>query len=167
MNLDISISKKFFYDLRVAKRCNTIIDKVFHNPGIGLTTLFESSADTVGVWRFLNNSKFNYVQIMKSGFYTTKKTINKFFKVNPGNKIFVIQDTTTIDLTDNKASSSLGYLTDNKAFWHLKKDKEINDKTEAQILADFKKYVKKGVYLHSALACTTDGDPLGLHIKNR
>ena len=162
MNFNISLSNKFFYDERIAKRCNVILDKIIDNPGTGLSTLFESGADTVGVWRFLRNVNFNHVDIMKGYYDSTKKSISKLFRLLPENEIYVIQDTSEIDLSDNKAATELGYLSDIKSFWHLKNAKNNPDISKEESLANFKKFVKKGVYLHSSLACTVDGEPIGL-----
>ena len=167
MKLSFALPRKHFYDKRVWNRCNLIIDKIINSPQTPLTTLFESGSDTVGVWRFLKNEKFNH-KIIMNGFYdSTKKLVNKMFKLRPDKEIYVIQDTSTIDLTDNIASIGLGYITSHKAFWHLNKNKADPSKDNIKYMEDFKKFSHKGLYLHTSLACTTDGEPIGITYQDQ
>ena len=161
IQLTTSISTKFFYDKRVFKRFNSILDKIVNNPGVSLTTLFESGADTVGIWRFLKNKKFNHVDIMNGYCDATKKSIKKIYSLTPSNEVYIIQDTSEINLSSIKASEQLGYLNDNQAFRFLKQSKDDPSISMDESVAKFKKLVDKGVLLHSCLACTVDGEPLG------
>jgi Transposase Tn5 dimerisation domain/Transposase DNA-binding len=149
----MNFTNKFFRDKRVTKRFENILMTMKNKPNSSLTSLCDERKDTVGVFRFLANLNFDVNSILNTYFNSVKKEINSMMKGKIDNRLLIIQDTTSVDLSNLEVSKKLGYLLESR----VSKSNPLS-----QNLEYLKKALKKGISCHSAIAVTTNGEPVSL-----
>jgi hypothetical protein len=134
MQNSINLESKFFPDKRLARRANLIISTMIHNPNVTIPNISVEKSFTKGLYRFLENIKFDHKSILNSYVHNTIRAF-------PKNELIIIaQDTSDLDFTGLKETSGLGYL-DSKS----------------------QKYKKQsGLKFHTALALSEDGEVFGI-----
>jgi hypothetical protein len=153
MNNALKFTNKYFKDKRIRDRFDNILEAMYKKPNTSLSSLSEERKDTVGVFRFLSNSLFDVSSILNTYFTQVKKNLKKIYSLKSDKRLLIIQDTTSIDLSGLEISKELGYLAkSNNSF------KNVNT-TDVDKL---KKYLKKGIDVHSAICVTPDGEPVDL-----
>lgn len=123
-----------FGDPRLMKRLKCIMISLMKKSAATIASTFPSWAEIKATYRFLANNKVDEHLIMAAH---RDKTIER---AKEESKILLIQDTTYLDYKHRKKTEELDYL------WR-------NKKTKAPI---------KGLMLHSTLAVSLKGVPVGL-----
>jgi hypothetical protein len=118
-----------FKDKRLNKRFKLMVDRLIERPEASLPQAMASWAETKATYRFLDSEKVTPKEIRAGHIQSTiKRAIQQ-------PRVLIIQDTTSLDFTEHKDTSGLGYLD--------------------------RPYIK-GLFMHSALCCSSEGVPLGL-----
>lgn len=140
MNILPKIVNKFFPDVRIAKRCNLIINTMMSKPEKTITALTDSAAESRAVFRLLSSVSFGYAKLLEGYIHSVAKMIRLRFKTLSSNRLLIVQDTSDINLSGLKSTrEKLGYLPSSNC--------NLN---------------KFGLSIHSGLAVSTDGEPIGL-----
>jgi Transposase Tn5 dimerisation domain len=140
MNNLPKIVNRFFPDTRIAKRCNLIINSMMLKPEKSITAITDSVPESRAVFRLLASTSFGFTKLLEGYIHSVTKMIRIRFKTLNSKRLLIVQDTSDIDLSGLKSTKDkLGYLPNSKC----------NLKTF-------------GLSIHSGLAVTTDGEPVGL-----
>lgn len=140
--LDQEINGCEFKDKRLVKRFKSFVGQLWN--GIGGTIPFacQDWANTKAAYRFLSNNHVNEKQILSGHFQSTKERFSK--QKEP---ILILQDTTEFSYQRDKPEQ-------------IGATKIIpNGKN---VFGQLKRLTKCGILMHSSLAVTTAGLPLGL-----
>jgi hypothetical protein len=140
MNILPKIVNKYFPDVRIAKRCNLIINTMMSKPEKTITAITDSVAESKAVFRLLSSVSFGYAKLLEGYIHSVTKMIRLRFKTLSSKSLLIVQDTSDIDLSGLRSTrEKLGYLPNSNC--------NLN---------------KFGLSIHSGLAVTTDGEPVGL-----
>ncbi len=124
-------------DKRLNSRLINICDRFSESPESPINQACNDWAETKGVYRFFSNNKVDSDKILRAHSLKTMERSKKY------KTILAIQDTSYLIYTNHKATKGIGNIS-------MKKGKNID------------KIFSKGLILHSCLAITTDGLPIGL-----
>ena len=124
-------------DQRLNKRLSLLLDRFSKLPESTINQACENWAETKAAYRFFKNDNIAYKEITSSHIEATKKRCKEF------STIIAIQDTTYFNYSDHPETQGLCPLSRNKG-------KHKDD------------IVTLGLIMHSTLAVSTDGLPLGV-----
>jgi hypothetical protein len=124
-------------DKRLNSRLITICDRFSESPESPINQACNDWAETKGAYRFFGNGKVVEDKILRAH---SSRTVERSKKHKT---ILALQDTSYLIYTHHRATKGIGKIS-------MKKGKNID------------KIFSKGLVLHSCLAITTDGLPLGL-----
>jgi hypothetical protein len=131
-----------FKDERLGKRFRSLLEQLSASPGESIALACQDWANTKAAYRFLDNDRVNEAEILAGHFQATRDRM-----AATDGRILVLHDTTE--------------------FSYKREDIEAVGKTRIGIAgADYKGrpryYTGCGILMHSSLAVTTEGLPLGL-----
>jgi hypothetical protein len=130
-----------FKDERIGKRFRSLLRRLSTSPGASIPLVCQDWATTKAAYRFLDNDRVSEVEILAGHFAATRERATA-----TDGPLLVLHDTT-----------EFGYKRD---------DIEAVGKTRLAVAgADFRgprHYTACGILMHSSLAVTTEGLPLGL-----
>lgn len=118
-----------FGDKRLDKRLAKVLQGFTERPSTGVCQAFPEHYEFKGCYRFWSNKKVQPEKILESAI---KETLSQCTKEQ---EILAIQDTSSLDFTNLKSTSGLGYLESGHQF---------------------------GIKLHTCMAVSTSGLPLGI-----
>ena len=124
-------------DERLNKRLKQIVQRVSESPESTINHACNDWAETKAAYRFFSNDTIDYKKILEGHIQSTKARCLK------NSAVLVIQDTTYFNYTSHPKTKGLCALSRNRG-----KHKE--------------KVETLGLLMHSSLAISTDGEPLGL-----
>jgi transposase-like protein/transposase Tn5 family protein len=124
-------------DKRLNTRLINICDRFSESPESPINQACNDWAETKGAYRFFSNEKVVGDKILRAHSSQTVERSKKY------KTILALQDTSYMIYTNHKATKGIGKIS-------MKKGKNVD------------KIFSKGLILHSCLAVTTDGLPLGL-----
>jgi hypothetical protein len=105
-----------------------------------ITGITDSVAESRAVFRLLASTSFGYTKLLEGYIHSVTKMIRIRFKTLNVKSLLIVQDTSDIDLSGLRSTKEkLGYLPNSKC--------------------NLRKF---GLSIHSGLAVTTDGEPVGL-----
>lgn len=140
------ISEEFggatFADERLGSRFRTLLSQLSSSPGEPIPLVCQDWANTKAAYRFLDNDRVNEAQILAGHFQATHERA-----AATSGPILVLHDTTE--------------------FSYQREDIEALGKTRINIAGAYRDgtpryYTACGILMHSSLAVTTEGLPLGL-----
>ena len=140
LNTELAACK--FKDKRLGKRFQILCEKLANSIGEPIPFACQDWANTKAAYRFLSNDNVKENQIMMGHFQATKTRC-----LGTEGLILVLQDTTEISYQGIKAAN-IGSIR------VLPKGKNIFGQPQT--------FTQCGILMHSSLAVTTDGLPLGL-----
>lgn len=131
-----------FRDERLGKRFRSLLERLSASPGESIPLACQDWANTKAAYRFLDNDRVNEAEILAGHFQATRDRA-----AATAGPILVLHDTTE--------------------FSYKREDIEAVSKTRIGVAgADYKgrprHYTACGILMHSSLAVTTEGLPLGL-----
>ena len=141
--LDNEIKLAKFPDKRLTDRFKVILEQLWHNLGQPLPVACQDWASTKAAYRFLSNDKVTEHKILHSHFNSTKLRV----KASKDPWILVIQDTTEFSY-QREDINNIGMT------------KIVNSGMDKEGRMRF--HTLCGVLMHSSLAVTPNGLPLGL-----
>lgn len=124
-------------DKRLNKRLMEISENFANEPESPINQASKNWSETKAAYRFFKNDDIDYKEILKSHIQATKKRCEEY------SVILSVQDTTYFNYTSHPKTTGLCALSKSRG--------KHNPKIETL-----------GLIMHSALAITTDGLPLGL-----
>ncbi len=130
-----------FKDERLGKRFRMLCEQLWN--GVGKTIPFSCQdwANTKAAYRFFSNERVTEDQILEGHFRSTKE---RFF--NTDGPILILQDTTEFSYERDQSELGATRIIPN----------------EKDILGKVRRITKRGILMHSSLALTTEGLPLGI-----
>jgi hypothetical protein len=131
-----------FNDKRLKDRFYHLSERLWSNIGETIPYACQDWSATKAAYRFLSNERFNEYQLLTGHFDNTQRRFS-----NANGKILVLHDTTGFAYHRNKADS-VGVM-------HV-----LNQGVSKQ--GNPKRYVQRGILMHSSLVVTPEGLPLGL-----
>jgi transposase-like protein/DDE family transposase len=131
-----------FTDQRLKKRFGRLLEQIASGPGESIPLVCEDWANTKAAYRFLSNDQVSEAEILAGHFQSTRER----FAATEG-PVLVLHDTTE--------------------FSYKREDIEAVGKTRINIAGAYddgrlRLYTACGILMHSSLAVTTEGLPLGL-----
>jgi hypothetical protein len=140
--LDREVADCEFKDERLGKRFRSLIEQISSSPGDSIPLVCQDWANTKAAYRFLDNERVSEAEILAGHFQATRDRA----AVTDG-PILVLHDTTE--------------------FTYKRNDIEPIGKTKVGVAGVDRDgrprlYTACGILMHSSLAATTDGLPLGL-----
>lgn len=131
-----------FKDERLGKRFRTLIEQLWNGVGESIPFACQDWASTKAAYRFFSNDRVNEKEILSGHFQSTRERFSK-----TSDTVLVLQDTTE--------------------FSYERDQPEIIGATRIipngkDIYGRLKRHTKCGIMMHSSLAVTSDGLPLGL-----
>lgn len=141
--LEDELSRNELKDARLRKRFNNLLEQLWDGLGQTIPFCCQDWSNTKAAYRFLSNSRVKEDKILAGHFQSTKDRIHAI----ADDKILILQDTTEFSYhrKDQEAIGSTRIVPTGKDFF----GKPIQ-------------YKKCGILMHSSLAITTKGLPLGL-----
>lgn len=139
--LDKEITNSYFKDKRLKKRFRSLLEQIWKGFGETLPFACQDWANTKAAYRFFSNDHVTKKQILNGHFQSTKE---RFAKIK--DPILVLQDTTEFSYR-RVNPDKVGAIT-------VLPSKDIFGKEIKHTLC--------GILMHSSLAITTTGIPLGL-----
>jgi hypothetical protein len=136
--VDRELANSKFKDARLGKRFRSLLEQLSSSPGGPIPLACQDWTNTKAAYRLLDNDRVSDAQILAGHFDSTRDR----FSVTAG-PILVLHDTT--ELT-----------------YHREDGREIGHLGTSQIGSTTRPLYHKGILMHSSLAITTDGLPLGL-----
>lgn len=140
--LDNEVSGCRFKDERLGKRFRTLIEQLWDGVGESIPFACQDWASTKAAYRFFANDRVNEKEILSGHFQSTRERFSK-----TSDKVLVLQDTTEFSYERDKPET-IG------ATHLIPNGKDIYGR--------LKRHTKCGIMMHSSLAVTSDGLPLGL-----
>lgn len=140
--LDDELQLDNFQDKRLGKRCKKLMTLLWNNIGQPIPFACQDWANTKAAYRFLSNNKVNEKHILQGHFESTKQRFE-----TTGGTILILHDTTEF------------------SYNRIDKDKVGITKlipSGINLFGQPIRYTKCGVLMHSSLAITPDGLPLGI-----
>jgi hypothetical protein len=140
--LDRELADCEFKDERLGKRFRSLIERLSSSPGDSIPLVCQDWANTKAAYRFLDNDRVSESEILGGHFHATRDRV-----AAAGGPILVLHDTTE--------------------FTYKRDDIEAVGKTTIGVAGVDRDgrprlYTACGILMHSSLAMTTDGLPLGL-----
>jgi hypothetical protein len=132
-----------FKDPRLKQRFKKLLEQIWNSVGKAIPFACQDWANTKAAYRFLSNESVSEKEILDGHFMATKERVASM----KGERILVLQDTT--EFTYNSSNPDKIGWTNN-----LKIGKSMVGKPEL--------YKQCGILMHSSLAVTDTGLPLGL-----
>lgn len=140
--LEKELSGCEFSDKRLKKRFGLVCKQLWNGIGEPIPFACRDWANTKAAYRFFSNDAVNETQVLSGHFESTRERFSK-----EKNYILVLQDTTEFSYQGNSAKKIGSTHT-------IPNGKDIFGKP--------RKLTKRGILMHSSLAVTTEGLPLGL-----
>ena len=140
--LDRELADCDFRDERLGKRFRSLLDRLAAKPGESLPLACQDWANTKGAYRFLNNDRVSEAEILAGHFSATRERA-----AATDGPILVLHDTTEFSF---KREDIAAVGVTRKAVAGRYRDGTLRH------------YTACGILLHSSLAVTTEGLPLGL-----
>jgi len=140
--IDEEFSEAAFADERLGKRFRTLLAQLSSGPGDAIPLVCQDWANTKAAYRFLDNDKVNEADILAGHFESTRQRA-----AATDAPILVLHDTTE--------------------FTYKREKPQAIGKTRINIAGAYRDgsprfYTACGILMHSSLAVTTEGLPLGL-----
>ena len=140
--VDREISEREFKDERLGKRFAALLGQLSSSPGESIPLVCQDWANTKAAYRFFDNDRVSEAEILGGHFQATRERATA-----TSGPILVMHDTTE--------------------FTYKREDIEAVGKTRINIAGAYRdgmpRYITAcGILMHSSLAVTTDGLPLGL-----
>ena len=131
-----------FADERLGRRFRTLLEQLSSSPGGAIPMVCQDWANTKAAYRFLDNDRVNEAEILAGHFQSTRERATA-----TSGPILILHDTTE--------------------FTYKREKSEAIGKTRINIAGAYRDgtprfYTACGILMHSSLAVTTDGLPLGL-----
>ena len=131
-----------FKDERLGKRFRALLGQLSSSPGDAIPLVCQDWANTKAAYRFLDNERVDEADILAGHFHATRDRV-----AATSGPILVLHDTTE--------------------FSYQREDIEAVGKTRINIAGAYRDgtprfYTACGILMHSSLAVTTEGLPLGL-----
>lgn len=131
-----------FKDERLGKRFRSLLEQLASSPGDSIPLVCQDWANTKAAYRFFDNGRVNEEQILRGHFQATRDRA-----AATAAPILIMHDTTE--------------------FTYKREDIDAVGKTRINIAGAYRDgtprlYTACGILMHSSLAVTTDGLPLGL-----
>jgi hypothetical protein len=131
-----------FADERLGRRFRTLLEQLSSSPGDAIPMVCQDWANTKAAYRFLDNDRVNEAEILAGHFQSTRERATA-----TSGPVLILHDTTEVTYKREK-SEAIG-------------------KTRINIAGAYRDgtprfYTACGILMHSSLAVTTDGLPLGL-----
>lgn len=141
--LEDELSRSGLKDARLRKRFKNLLEQLWDGLGQTIPFACQDWANTKAAYRFLSNGRVKEDQILARHFHSTKDRVHAI----PEDKILILQDTTEFSYhrDDQEAIGSTRIVPTGKDLF----GKPVQHK-------------KCGILMHSSLAVTTKGLPLGL-----
>lgn len=140
--LDHEISGCKFKDERLGKRFRTLIEQLWNGVGESIPFACQDWANTKAAYRFFANDRVNEKEILSGHFQSTRERFSK-----TSDTVLVLQDTTEFSYERDKPETiGATHIIPNGI----------------DILGKLRRHTKCGILMHSSLAVTSDGLPLGL-----
>lgn len=136
------IERSRFRDLRLRKRFGLLLERLWKGMGQTIPLACQDWANTKAAYRFMDNDRVNEQDILSGHFHSTAQR----FSTTDG-PILVLQDTTPFSY-ERERPELIGYAS--------------NTLTAAKRYGRDKESPQCGILMHSSLAVTTEGLPLGL-----
>lgn len=136
------IDKSAFKDVRLGRRCAELLKQIGDAMGESIPYACQDWANTKAAYRFLSNGRVDENDILSGHFAATRARCDAF-----GGPILLIQDTT--EFSYQRANVSAVGVT-----------KSVNSGLDKQ--GRLRHHTVCGMLMHSTLAVTVDGLPLGL-----
>lgn len=130
-------SSIYLSDQRLGKRLALLIERFVNSPESSINQACGNWAETKAAYRFFQNDRISYREITRSHIEATKERCIKY------STVLAIQDTTYFNYSNHPETKGLCPLSRNKG-------KHKDD------------IVTQGLIMHSTLAVSTDGLPLGI-----
>ena len=96
-----------FGDKRLNKRYSKIFHDICMHISLSIPQALPHYSDCEAVYRFVNNDKVNYCDLLAEHGY---QTLNRMQDLSSVDTILAVQDTTSIDLTSKNIGKKLGHL---------------------------------------------------------
>lgn len=141
--LEEELDKSELKEPRLQKRFKGLLEKLWNNFGHTIPMACQDWANTKAAYRFLSNDQVTEEQILAGHFHATKERVN----AQQEGWILVLQDTTEFSY-NRKNQEEIGVTQ------ILKVSKDL--------FGNPIYYKKCGILMHSSLAVTVEGIPLGL-----
>lgn len=140
--VDREVADCEFKDERLGKRFRSLLDQLSSSPGDSIPLVCQDWANTKAAYRFLDNDRVSETEILGGHFQATRDRVSAI-----DGPILVMHDTTE--------------------FTYKREDIEAIGKTRINIAGAYRdgtpRYLTAcGILMHSSLAVTADGLPLGL-----
>ena len=129
-------------DERLSRRFRTLLQRLSSGPGESIPLVCQDWANTKGAYRFLDNERVNEADILAGHFHATRERF-----VATSGPILVLHDTTEFSF---KRDDIAAVGTTRRAVAGKYHDGRVRH------------YTACGILMHSSLAVTTEGLPLGL-----
>lgn len=140
--LEQEIERSRFRDARLRKRFGLLLERLRKGMGQSIPLACQDWANTKAAYRFMDNDRVNEQDILSGHFQATAQR----FSTTDG-PILVLQDTTSFSY-ERERPELIGYAS--------------NTLTAAKRYGRDKESPQCGILMHSSLAVTTEGLPLGL-----
>ncbi len=140
--LDDELAENSFADKRLEKRLRSLLSQLASSPGGPIPFACQDWANTKAAYRFLDNDRVSEAEILAGHFEATKERCTA-----SGGPILVLHDTT--EFTFKRGDAHTVGIT-RKAVAGKYRDGAL------------RYYASCGIFMHSSLAVTTEGLPLGL-----
>jgi hypothetical protein len=140
--LDQEVAGSEFQDVRLRKRFAMLLERLWTGMGQSIPFSCQDWANTKAAYRFMDNDRVSEQDILSGHFRATAQR----FSTTDG-PILVLQDTTTFSY-EREHPELIGYAS--------------NTLTAARRYGHDKASSQCGILMHSSLAVTTEGLPLGL-----
>jgi hypothetical protein len=131
-----------FKDKRLGKRFRLLLERLSENPGESIPLACQDWTNTKAAYRFLDNGRISEAQILAGHFHATRDRV-----AATGGAILVLHDTTEFSFK-REDIDAVGIT--HKAVAGAYRDGKLRH------------YTACGILMHSSLAVTTEGLPLGL-----
>ncbi|MFL9912543.1 IS4 family transposase [Paraburkholderia sp. RL17-337-BIB-A] len=140
--LDQEVAGSEFQDVRLRKRFAMLLERLWKGMGQSIPFACQDWANTKAAYRFMDNDRVCEQDILSGHFRATAQRVS-----TTDGPILVLQDTTTFSY-EREHPELIGYAS--------------NTLTAARRYGLDKASSQCGILMHSSLAVTTEGQPLGL-----
>jgi hypothetical protein len=131
-----------FGDKRLDKRFTHLVDALWRSVGQPIPYACQDWANTKAAYRFLSNERVTESDILSGHFYSTRMRVVSALTVNAASPLLVLHDTTE--------------------FTYKREPFDLVGVTNAIKYSGRATHTVGGIFMHSSLAVTTEGLPMGL-----